>query len=158
MSTQTTPESATEARTQIDGLIADADFSQRLLAGDVAANQQWRELHARLGNKEETAVDDAIAGVVPRVGDFADSDAKRLAEGAAWMRELGISVGTTREFLKAEGYSAEEMSAIKAWKDRHMRDAEFSRKFLANDQEAVRLMTIANAAISIGVKGERKGF
>ncbi|WP_143035621.1 hypothetical protein [Bradyrhizobium sp. Rc2d] len=128
------------------------------MAGDVAANQQWRELHARLGNEEESAVDAAIAGVVPRVGDFVDSDAKRLADGAAWMRELGISVGTTREILQAEGYTAEEINGIKAWKDRHMRDAEFSKKFLANDQEAVRLMTIANAAISIGVKGQRKGF
>ncbi|MCA1512170.1 hypothetical protein [Bradyrhizobium sp. NBAIM01] len=158
MSTQTPPATSAEARTQIDGLIADADFSQRLLAGDVAANQQWRDLHARLGSEDESAVDAAIAGIVPRIGDFVDSDSKRLAEGAAWMRSLGISVGTTREILKAEGYTAEEIKSIKAWKDRHMRDAEFSKKFLANDQEAVRLMTIANAAISIGIKGERKSF
>lgn len=151
------PATAAEARAQIDALTTNADFGSKLLSGDVAATQHWNDLHSVLG-KGGDEIENAMNGVVLGADMIPDGDSKRLAEGASWMRTLGLSDGVVREALEGAGVSKEEYRAVSDWKSRHMNDPAFSKRFLSNDAEAVRLMTTANVVIAGGIKGEKKGF
>ncbi|MCK1671238.1 hypothetical protein [Bradyrhizobium sp. 150] len=158
MTTETqAPATATEARAAIDALTTNVEFGSRLLAGDVAATQQWNELHSVLG-KGGDEVENAMNGLVIGADTIPDGDSKRLAEGASWLRTLGLSDGVVREALEGAGVSKEEFRMVSDWKSRHMNDPVFSKRFLSNDAEAVRLMTTANVVIAGGIKGEAKGF
>ncbi|MET4345510.1 hypothetical protein [Bradyrhizobium sp. RT9a] len=158
MTTETqAPATATEARAQIDALTTNAEFGSKLLSGDVAATQQWNDLHSALG-KGGDEVDRAMRGEILGADTIPDSESKRLAEGASWLRTLGLSDGVVREALEGAGVSKEEYRMVSDWKSRHMADPVFSKRFLSNEAEAVRLMTTANVVIAGGIKGERKGF
>ncbi|MCK1627405.1 hypothetical protein IVA98_30690 [Bradyrhizobium sp. 160] len=151
------PAAAAEARAQIDALTSNAEFGSKLLSGDVAATQQWNDLHGVLG-KGGDEIENAMNGVILGADTIPDGDSKRLAEGASWMRSLGLSDGVVREALEGAGVSKEEYRMVSDWRTRHMNDPAFSKRFLAGDAEAVRLMTTANVVLSNGIKGERKGF
>ncbi|TFV75303.1 hypothetical protein E4K64_16505 [Bradyrhizobium frederickii] len=152
-----TPATPAEARAQIDVLSSNVEFGSKLLSGDVAATQQWNDLHGVLG-KGGDEIENAMNGVILGADTIPDGDSKRLAEGASWMRSLGLSDGVVREALEGAGVTKEEYRMVSDWRTRHMNDPAFSKRFLAGDAEAVRLMTTANVVLSNGIKGERKGF
>ncbi|MET4018145.1 hypothetical protein [Bradyrhizobium sp. S3.2.12] len=151
------PATAAEARAQIDALTANAEFGSKLLSGDVAATQQWNELHSVLG-KGGDEIENAMNGVILGADTIPDGDSKRLAEGASWLRTLGLSDGVVREALEGAGVSKEEYRMVSDWRTRQMNDPAFTKRFLANEAEAVRLMMTASVVIAGGIKGERKGF
>ncbi|MHC4043564.1 hypothetical protein [Bradyrhizobium sp. 23AC] len=152
-----TPATPAEARAQIDALTANAEFSSKLLSGDVAATQQWNDLHSVVG-KGGDEIENAMNGVILGADMIPDGESKRLAEGASWMRGLGLSDGVVREALEGAGVSKEEYRMVSDWRTRHMNDPAFTKRFLANDAEAVRLMLTASVVIAGGIKGEAKGF
>ena len=78
----TTPATAADARAQIDALTANAEFGSKLLSGDVAATQQWNDLHSALG-KGGDEVERAMRGEILGADTIPDSGPKRLAEGAS---------------------------------------------------------------------------
>jgi hypothetical protein len=150
------PATATEARAQIDALTANAEFGSKLLSGDVAARQQWNDLHSVLG-KGGDEIENAMNGVIMGVDTIPDAKYRVLAEGASWMRSVGLSDGVVREALEGAGVTKEEYRMVKDWRTRQMNDPVFSKRFLSGDAEAVRLITTANVVLTNGIKGEKKG-
>lgn len=151
------PATAAEARMQIDTLSANVEFGSKLLSGDVSATQQWNALHSVLG-KGGDEIDNAMNGVILGADTIPDGQSKLLAEGASWMRSLGLSDGVVREALEGGGVSRDEYRMVSDWRIRQMNDPAFTKRFLANEAEAVRLMMTASVVIAGGIKGEAKGF
>ncbi|GMP11851.1 hypothetical protein [Bradyrhizobium sp. TM239] len=151
------PVTAADARAQIDALTTNAEFGSKLLSGDVAATQQWNDLHSVLG-KGGDEIENAMNGVVLGADSIPDGQSKLLAEGASWMRSLGLSDDVVREALEGAGVSKEEYRMVTDWRNRQINDPAFAKRFLANEAEAVRLMMTASVVIAGGIKGEAKGF
>ncbi|QDF38272.1 hypothetical protein FJN17_12215 [Bradyrhizobium symbiodeficiens] len=151
------PATAAEARAQIDALSANLEFGSKLLSGDVAATQQWNDLHSVIG-KGGDEIENAMNGVVLGADSIPDGQSKLMAEGASWLRGLGMPDGVVREALEGAGVSKEEYRMVTDWRTRQMNDPAFAKRFLANEAEAVRLMMTASVVIAGGIKGEAKGF
>jgi hypothetical protein len=142
------PASASEARARLDTLTADQKWRERLMSGDVAATKEFHELTGMVAEGGDD-VEIAMSGKLP---DVPDADQKLMAGTASWLRELGLSDGVIRETLEGKGVSQAAFDAVTLWRTQRMRDPAFSQKFLANDAEALRLMTTANTVIANGIK------
>src|SRR5258705_13984252 len=81
------PANAAEARTRLDGLVADKAFGARLLAGEADANREFRDLSSMAANVDDNTIAPALSG---EIGEFPDSGVKQMAATAGMLREIGI--------------------------------------------------------------------
>lgn len=142
------PATPAEATARIAELRNDTAYGEKLFSGDVETTKEFHALH-ELAAKGD-AIDHAMAGIMS--GDIPSTEEKQMAGTAEFLRSVGMKDPVVRELLEGKGVTAEEMRAVQSWKQQHMKDADFVKRFLANDSEAVRLMTTANAVIANGIK------
>jgi hypothetical protein len=142
------PANATEASARLAALAADKDWSDKLLAGDVGATKEFHQL-SELVAAGGSDVDMAMAGVTP--SGIPDSSFRLMAASVPWLREMGISDGSIRQLLSDQKVSKEEHRLVSDFKARHMRDPEWTKKYLAGDMDARKLMTLCNIVMSVGI-------
>jgi hypothetical protein len=70
------------------------------------------------------------------------------------LRELGIRDEVVMQTLSGREVSQAEFEAVKNWKERTMRDPEFTKKYLSGDPDARQKMTLAAIVLSSNVKTE----
>jgi hypothetical protein len=145
------PSSAAEASARLDVLISDKEWAGKLLAGDGLATKEFHDLSALIAADEK--VEAAMSGkgsVLP--GGIPDSQLKLMTETAGYLREHGVGEGAVRQTLTGEKVSKKEYELVTAWKAQHMRDGDFTKKYLAGDSEATRQMTLANIVLASEIK------
>jgi len=152
MTEATTPATATEARAALDTRLADKDWGARILAGDVAANQEFHALTAAAALDGPDTVAAAMAG---NPAYMPTGDMQAMAHTAGLFREIGIRDEVTREFLEGKQVSPQEYELVSNWKKEAMGDKAaggFVERFLAGDVKARQQMTLANSVLVNGVK------
>jgi hypothetical protein len=150
------PANAAEARTRLDGLIADKEFGAKLIAGDANANREFRALQ-----EKADSVDPADMAAVAMSGglpEMPDSRVKLMHETVGLLREIGINEVTIRETLEGHLVSQSEYDRVAAYKSRLMKDPVFVRDFLSGNPEARQKMTLIAIVQSGGIKDARGRF
>jgi hypothetical protein len=128
------PATAADARARLDILSKDKGWADRLFAGDVTANREFKDLTALAGSADDTA--EAIAGTTSPQPLFETTTGGQLPrrhvnEIVASMREAGLSDGAIGEALNGGKVTRAEMAAAKAFKNMRHGDAEWVKRFLA---------------------------
>jgi hypothetical protein len=142
------PATAIEARTRLNERIVNQEWSAKFLQQDVATVREFHELSAIAadGDKIKAAMD----GVVPAfvLGGIPDSEQVNLTNLANHLRDAGISDGAIEQALRNGPVAQKEIDAVTRWKESAMKNPEFTKKYLANDPEAYKQMTLANIVLS----------
>ena len=97
----------------------------------------------------------AMSGVLPPA---ANGEMREMAGLTEFLRDTGITDDVIRQTLSGHEVTQAEYDATKRWHDQHMRDQEFTKKWLAGDPEAARRMTLAHIILSGPVKGALGSF
>jgi hypothetical protein len=149
------PANAAEARTRLDARIADKAFGAKVLAGDPAANREFRELSSMAANVDNNTIAAAMSG---NIGEMPDSGVKQMAATASMLREIGVQEQIIEQTLKGHEVTPEEYKLAEAWKVRQTKDPVFVKAFLSGDPEARQKMTLAAIILSGDVKGALGSF
>jgi hypothetical protein len=154
----TSPATATEARTQLSGLMADPAWGASILAGNPDAIKQMQDLTTKVTAGGADVVDAVMKGEIPKAdaNGFAPSDdIRRLASTAEMFRDLGIRDDATAQILRGEKVTEAEYVATSNWKKTAMGDQDFVKKFLAGDSVARQKMLLADSILVNGFKTEK---
>ena len=142
------PTNAAEARTVLDGKMADKLWGARLLSGDVAAKTEWRELQDLINRPDSSdAVAAAMSSADPR-GIIQDSGAVELRGMAGHLREMGLSEVQVRETLEGKEPTADEVDLAKRWKAQTFKSKEFAARLFAGEPDARQSLLAANIILS----------
>jgi hypothetical protein len=142
------PATATEASARLTALGADKAWAQRFYSGDIAAQKEFEDLNIMIAEGGDK-IDRAMSGVLP---DLPDGDLKQMAGLAEMLRDIGIRDDLVRQTLSGQEVTQAEYDATKRWHDQHMRDQEFTKKWLAGDPEVAKQMTLAHIILSSEIK------
>jgi hypothetical protein len=146
------PGNHVEARTRLDALKANPDWSTKFLSGDVTARDEYDSLNKLIATADP--VDLAMSGTVP--DGHVDSGRIPLRDQAAAvvsLRDIGISEDAIRQVLSDQNVDPREIVLAERWKKQHMGDAAWVSKLMAGDIDARRELTLANIITS-----SRSGF
>ncbi len=153
------PATAAEALTRLEALQASKEWTGKLLAGDRTVYHEWNGLHERVsrgedqGHPQASLADRVSAAMSAAAGiDIPSADARLIRESADHLRSLGIRDDVIEQTLSGYEVSQTEFNLVKVWKDRAMRDAEFTKKYLSGDPDAQQRMTLANLVLTSNVK------
>jgi hypothetical protein len=157
------PATAAEAGQRLDALQSSKDWTDKLLAGDRTVYQEWNGLHERVnrgddhGEAQASLVDRVSAAMSAASGvDIPNGDVRVMHETADHLRSLGIRDGVIEEVLSGHEVTQMEFNLVKVWKDRAMRDPEFTKKYLSGDPDALQKMTLAAIVLNSNVKKDTK--
>lgn len=100
-------------------------------------------------------IDIAMLGQLPA---GANGEIRELAGTAEFLRDVGIRDEVVRATLAGAEVTQAEFDATKRWHDQHMRDQEFTKKWLSGDPEAARQMTLAHIILGSNIKGVQGRF
>ncbi len=150
------PANATEAAARLGALSADKIWADRLLSGDGAATREFHQLSEMVANGDQ--IDMAMAGPLHSLasGVIPDSSLRVMSEGAAMLREKGLSDGTIRQLLSDQPVSVQEQEAAKVWMNEFRTDRERVRKYLEGDAGLGKQVTAAHILINSTIAGEEK--
>jgi len=143
----TQPANATEARAALDAKMANSEWSSRYLQGGAAERQEFTDLTTKISNGGADAVSAAMGGDLP---DLATSTDRLMASTAGWLRDRGFPDKAIHETLSGTEPTVEDIQRARTWKTQAMRSAEFSKRYLAGEPDAVREMLAADAVLTIG--------
>jgi hypothetical protein len=142
------PANATEASARLTALSGDKAWSGKLLSGDLTATKEFNDLTTMVAEGGD-GVAVAMSGVLPPA---ANGEMREMAGLTEFLRDIGIRDEVIRETLSGGTVSQAEFEATKRWHDQHMRDQEFTKKWLAGDPEAAKQMTLAHIILSSEIK------
>jgi hypothetical protein len=114
-------------------LLGNAEWRGKFLENDPACRAEMSAL-----NRAIVGPDPAAAPVDEHVLEHA--------------RSMGVSDAVVEQIKKGEPVSQYEHDMVQRWKDSHMRDAAFLRKFFDGDYEARQKMFLANVTLSLPIK------
>jgi hypothetical protein len=154
------PETAAAAGERLANLQADKAWTGKLLAGDTAVKQEWNGLHERAARGDDQEKEAAslservVAAMTGNLQSAPDSEAELMNVTAGLLRELGIRDEVVMQTLSGHEVSRAEFDLVKNWKERTMRDPEFTKKYLSGDPDARQKMTLAAIVLSSNIKTE----
>jgi hypothetical protein len=153
------PATAVEAQARLGALQSTREWTDKLMAGDRAVYQEWHGLHARVNRGDDQG--DAKASLADRVSaamsaaagvEIPSGDARMMHETAEHLRGIGIREEVIEQTLSGHEVTQTEFNLVKLWKDRAMRDQEFTKKYMSGDPDARQKMTLANIVLTSNVK------
>jgi hypothetical protein len=142
------PKTATEARTALDARMADKDWGDRVLNGDVTASKEFCDLTAMSAAGGDDTVAVAMGG---NPANMPTTDQAHMAHTAVLFRELGIRDEVTSQFLRGEQVTAQEFELVANFKKEQMGDEAFVKRFLSGDVKARQQMLIADTVLVNGI-------
>jgi len=146
------PKTPAEASARLNELKSIEGWTALYLSGSGPHVADFNKLQELISSGD--AIDLAIAGVYEdkTFQDKAHMDNMRTAD---FLRGSGIDdPAVLRQVLSNEKVSPQEFEAAKSMKARLMRDLEFTKRYLANDGEAVRQIALLNVVLTREVKTE----
>jgi hypothetical protein len=156
------PDTAAAAGERLATLQTDKAWTDKLLAGDAGVKQEWNGLHERVhrGDDEvkeaESLADRVVAAMTGDLRNVHDTEAEQMTVTAGLLREIGIRDEVVMQTLSGHEVTRAEFDAVKNWKERTMRDPEFTKKYLTGDPEARQKMTLAAIVLSSNIKTEKR--
>jgi hypothetical protein len=139
------PATATEARAVLDARMADKAWGDRVYSGDAAANQELRDLTAKVAAGGDDAVAVAMSGKLP---DMATGDQRIMASTADWLRDIGFPPKAIQETLAGREPTAADVERARTWKARAMKNQDYVKRYLSGDGDAIREMTACDVVLS----------
>jgi hypothetical protein len=147
------PENPSDARRRLDVLIADRDFGERLLAGNVEAKQEFDKLQKLAAEADIPAPSEEALFSTTTDGALPPRD---VAKWAAGERDLGFGDTALGEILSGKPHTAEEVFIAKSLKARAFRDVEFVKALEAGNPDAVRRWKLWTYIIAGGTEDTAK--
>jgi hypothetical protein len=146
------PTNSAEASAVLAARVADTAWSDKLLLRDADTTREFNELTAMVADGGSD-VDVALSGGA--LPDLPDSGLRMMSNTAAMLHEIGIEPGPIRQLLEGYEISKAEHDAVTALKGQLMRSAEFTKRYLEGEPEAVKRMTLCNIVLSSTIKTEK---
>lgn len=145
------PATAADAARRLEILSKDKAWADRLFAGDVAANKEFKELNALAASGDDTA--DLIAGTATLQQPFEttiDGQLPRrvVADVVSSLRELGLSDGSIGEALNGGKFTSAELAAVKVFRNSRHGDPDWCKRLLAGDYAARREHVLLSIILS----------
>jgi hypothetical protein len=145
------PANAAEARTALDGKMADKQWGARLFSGDAATTTEYRELRALADSPDPAhAVARAMSGA--GVGEIQNSSDVEMRGMAGYLRERGFNELQVQETLVGREATQAEVDAARMWKAQNLGSREFVTRLLAGEPDARRQLLVANVILTSPVK------
>jgi hypothetical protein len=150
-----TPTDAAGARARMAELAANPKWTSDYLNGNADARQEFSAVTALISTGND--VDMAMEGVLPEARvDFGPGASLRdQAAAVPVLREIGVGDDAIRQLLSDKPISRQEHQLAEQWRNMHFTDADWTKKYLAGDGEAVRQMTLCNIVLASEID-ERK--
>jgi hypothetical protein len=150
-----TPTDAAGARARLADLAANPKWTSDYLNGNADARKDFDSLTKLIATGSD--VDMAIAGVLPEAHvDFGPGVSLRdQAAAVPVLRKMGIGDDAIRQLLEDKPVSRREYQLAEQWRDEHLTNAEWTKKWLAGDAAAAREMTLCSIVLSSEID-ERK--
>lgn len=150
------PTNPTEARARLAELAANPKWSADYLNGDLAARREFQTVTSLIA--EGSDADLALAGVVPEnLVDFGPGASIRdQAAAVPDFRKIGIGDKAIRQLLTDQPISQREHDLAEQWRHQHLKDAEWTKRWLAGDVAAAREMTLCSIVLSSSIDEKLK--
>ncbi len=149
------PRTPAEARLRLETLSQSKEWADQLLAGNAEARRTFASL-TELASQASDRLDGVLNGTAePQPFEVTTPDnplsTRDLTSAVEGLRDLGIDDELAAGFAKGEKVSPELYREVEKWKARHMSNADWVKRYMANDKEAVWEMTIANMLLAAGI-------
>jgi hypothetical protein len=146
---------ARAAQAALNGLASNAEFANKLLAGDVAAVAEFHRLSGLAAQADATA--DAIAGIdtpTPTIEIVVGNELPAAATRAAvdQLRDAGFSPKAIEEMFNGKKASRADHEMAKAFQKSRMSDADWTRRLLSGDYTANRELLLCSAVLSAEIE------
>jgi hypothetical protein len=150
-----TPSNATEARARLSQLASDKNWATAYLNGDTAARQEFDSVTKLISTGSDA--DMSLAGVLPEAHvDFGPGASLRdQVATVPVLRQMGIGDDAIRQLLEDMPVSQGEHQLAEQWRHQHMKDADWTKRWLAGEYVAAREMTLCNIILASEID-ERK--
>jgi hypothetical protein len=150
-----TPTDAAGARARLAELAANPKWTSDYLNGNTAARQEFEAVTKLIATGSD--VDMAIAGLLPEAHvDFGPGAPLRdQAAAVPFLRHLGIGDEAIKQLLSDQPVSRREYQLAEQWRNSHMKNAEWTKRWLAGDHDAAREMTLCSIVLASEID-ERK--
>jgi hypothetical protein len=141
------------ARERLAGLKSDDGFLSRYFSGELAAQREMQQL---LNSAGADRTERLLAGVTdPTRSDVLDGiSAHETVAEIGRLREAGIDDASIEQLLRGEPISKFEHAAITEMQRVLHGDADWVKRFLGGDREAVRQQKLITIALLSGHKSE----
>lgn len=140
----TPPASPAEAASRLETRMADPAWRDAYLSGNGPEVAESRSLHEMIASGDDP-VASAMTGAMP---DLPSSEHRLMSQTADVLRDHGIREEVIRETLEARPASDQDRAIALAWKNQHMRDEGWVKRYMTGDSDARREMTLANIILS----------
>jgi hypothetical protein len=148
------PPTPDQAEAKLTELRGNKEWVTKFLAGNGPEVAEYGKLsEIALGKGDEAKVALAMAGQYLPVN---DSEHITRMGTASMLREAGIADDVIRQALSGSPVTQQERDAAEKLKAKLMRNADFSKKYLAGDAEAKEQMTLLQIITSSDVKQEQQ--
>jgi hypothetical protein len=145
------PETSAGARARLDMLAKDSGFATAVFSGDMAANQEFKNLTTLAAGADDVA--DAVAGTSSdqpfEVTVDGQLPRRAIADFVASMRESGVSDAAIAQALRGDKVPRREFDAVRMLQRARHGDADWCKRLLSGDYTAGRehkLMSIVLSA------------
>jgi len=144
------PATSEQARNRLDALTSDPVWRNRFEAHDSVARAEFHALTNL--SAEGGSVAHALAGIVPPGGIHTGpgADLAQMADAVPFFRELGIGDGIISELLSDKPSSPLEARLAREWRDRHLKDEAWVKRWNSGDPVARREMVLCSMVIAAG--------
>lgn len=147
-----TPEAAAE---RLASLKADEGWRAAFLSGSGPHVKEYRDLNelatrAHANNEVEAAMSGRLEPEIQPTGRLQNIGLVEM------LRSLEIRDDVIRQTLTDQQVTQAEFDAVKRWKADHMRDKEWTAKYLGGDLEAQRQMMLANIVLTSTIRKQEK--
>lgn len=143
------PTNPTEAIARLNELKGNSEWADKFLKGHSPQVKEFKALQEVAAKADN--VDKAMAGVLDDAP-FQSSGHLAMVAATSMFREIGISDAVIRQTLTDQEVTQAEYDAVSKWKADHLRDHEWTKRYLAGDGDQVRDMLLANIVLSSKIK------
>ena len=138
-----------DAAAKLERFTQDRGKGQKLQAGDVETRREFDELVKAAA--DANPIEAAMTGKLP---ELPTGEQVLMKNTAGMLKEFGIRDEVIRETLSGQPVTQAEHDATKIWRDQHLADKEYVKKWLNGDIEARKEMMLASIILSSKIRGK----
>ncbi len=149
----TTPQ---EAKLKLESLTQSQEWREQLLSGNVEARRLFTSL-TEMASQATDRLDNVLADkATPQPFEVTTPEqplsTRDLQSGIDGLRERGLDDDVIREIMGDRVASKAEHNEVREFRRKRMGDAEWRKRLLAGDHEAMRELTLMSAVLSTPVE------
>lgn len=142
--TPAAPTSPEGAQARLGELVGSREFSERLMAGDVATRMEFQSLSTLAAGLEKLPGAEELSAIATK-----ENDDKYAGDFVRGVKEtVDVRDEVIRQAIYDKTVTKAEHTAVQQWMNRHMADQAWSKRLMAGDADARREFFLASVTLS----------